>query len=225
MKKLYWITIILILLTFAVTGVFFAFLPNLIPMHYNFQGIVDRFGSKYEMIVLPIIAAVCTVPLLPLAKVMGKKYGNGTEKAILITAILTAVIFAVIHVWLLWKAYTYRGAEEITRPVDFYKITVILMGVMLVFLSNLMPKAPMNALFGLRTPWSTENERVWQKCQRFGGYSGILCGILVLLAGIFFEQITAELILLALLLVWVVCSTAASYFICKADRNDHTGEK
>lgn len=33
-------------------------IPNEIPMHYNFAGEIDRWGSKYEMIFLPIISWV-----------------------------------------------------------------------------------------------------------------------------------------------------------------------
>ena len=31
------------------------FLPDLIPAHYNIKNEIDRWGSKYEILIIPII--------------------------------------------------------------------------------------------------------------------------------------------------------------------------
>ena len=36
-------------------------LPNEVPAHYNASGEVDRWGSKYELLILPIIGALMAV--------------------------------------------------------------------------------------------------------------------------------------------------------------------
>ena len=52
MKTLKWILCILtVLSTVAMLFIF----PDNIPVHFDINGIADRWGSKYEMLVLPIM--------------------------------------------------------------------------------------------------------------------------------------------------------------------------
>ena len=53
-KILFWI---LMLLPMAVTLFALPFLPEQIPAHYGFGGQVDRWGSKYETLILPIFVS------------------------------------------------------------------------------------------------------------------------------------------------------------------------
>ena len=43
-------------------------LPSEVPAHYNATGEVDRWGSKWEMIILPIIAAILWIGMTILEK-------------------------------------------------------------------------------------------------------------------------------------------------------------
>ncbi len=52
MKKIMWfISFISLLGTAAVMG----FLPDSVPMHYDFSGNIDRWGSKYEEFLFPAV--------------------------------------------------------------------------------------------------------------------------------------------------------------------------
>lgn len=48
----------LTLLPLVVTAVSMAFLPDTIPVHYGVEGTVDRWGSKYECFIFPVITFV-----------------------------------------------------------------------------------------------------------------------------------------------------------------------
>ena len=48
-------------LSAVMAAVFLAFLPDTIPMHYNASWEVDRYGSKYEMLLFPGVALVLCV--------------------------------------------------------------------------------------------------------------------------------------------------------------------
>ena len=54
MKKLYALCYGVILLCIVGTAILLIFTPDTIPVHYNFAGEVDRFGSKYENLIWPI---------------------------------------------------------------------------------------------------------------------------------------------------------------------------
>ena len=56
----------------GITCIYFAMnwmrLPDTIPVHYNLAGEVDRMGSKFEMIMLPIVMIVLTSSLFIIEK-------------------------------------------------------------------------------------------------------------------------------------------------------------
>lgn len=57
MKKTMWIiSIIPLIITLAVLQ----FMPSSIPVHYNMAGEIDRWGSKYESLILPVIILLTT---------------------------------------------------------------------------------------------------------------------------------------------------------------------
>ena len=56
MKKFYAWIVVLILLSFVMTGVFLTMAPDVVPVHFGPDGNVDRMGSKYEFLLLPAIA-------------------------------------------------------------------------------------------------------------------------------------------------------------------------
>ncbi len=56
MKKMYRLFYILMFLPLIITLIMLPILPNNIPMHYNSQNEIDRWGgSKHESLILPLI--------------------------------------------------------------------------------------------------------------------------------------------------------------------------
>ena len=51
-KKLFYV---LMFLPLVASLIALKFLPDVIPAHYNIQNMVDRWGSKYEILILPVI--------------------------------------------------------------------------------------------------------------------------------------------------------------------------
>ena len=45
----------LMFLPLVISIVALTFLPDLIPAHYNIKNEIDRWGSKYEILIIPII--------------------------------------------------------------------------------------------------------------------------------------------------------------------------
>lgn len=215
MKSKYRILIAAAIFPFVVTGVFLIFLPDQVPMHYNARGELDRMGSKYENLLLPVLYLIPAALLFFLAKQQRKKQEYRNENVLVVAGILIQLMQTVLLLITLVNDLTYNGPSD--QPPDIYKLAGIGIGVLLIVLGNVMPKAARNALFGLRTVWSMKNDRVWQHSQRFAGYTGIFCGFLMVLAGIFFNQAVVLGVVTGLLLVWLAVCTAASYRFYKTD--------
>lgn len=214
MKNKYRILVALMILPYVITGIFLIFLPDQIPMHYNARGEIDRIGSKYEMLLLPVLFSLIGGIMYPLARQQRKKQEYRNETVLVWTGIFMQLSFAATDLIFLWADLNY-GTEK--QPVDVNKLVAIGLGILVMLFGNAMPKASRNSVFGLRTAWSMKNDRVWQKSQRFGGYSGVLCGFLIVLAGIFFSRTSLLSVILGLTLVWLVVCTIASYQFFKAD--------
>jgi dienelactone hydrolase len=62
------------------------------------------------------------------------------------------------------------------------RVTPFLVGAMFVVIGNVMPRARPNWLFGIRTPWTLSNDRVWERTHRLGGLLFVIAGVLLMIA-------------------------------------------
>ena len=67
-KKLWIWNLVLMFLPLVITLMILPHLPNQIPAHYGFDGQVDRWGSKYKTLVVPLLAVITGGILLLVAK-------------------------------------------------------------------------------------------------------------------------------------------------------------
>ncbi len=215
-KKLYGCLFVLSLFSVTVCVFFLTFLPDIIPVHYNASWLVDRYGSKYEMLFLPAITIVFSIFFGGLAKLQ-RKHQPQNEKLILLAGIPVVFILNLIQLFSLiqaWQISTQTHQLDVAAAF-LTKGIYLLVALTLIWLGNLMPKARRNSFFGLRTTWSMKNDEVWQKCQRFGGYSMAVCGILLMIASLFLSGIVLLGILLGLLVTDALVDICVSYRIWK----------
>ena len=180
-KLLYFILMFLPLL---ITAVAVGFLPDRIPAHYGFDGQADRWGSKYESFLFPAVTIAMGLFMLAMARIASRHEPNGrnNEKVCITAGIVLLIWFNVMNCCTLYTSFT--QAENLNAlSLDISQIECILLGILMIVLGNVMPKLKRNSVIGLRTPWSMKNDDVWRKCQRFGGISFIIAGILCVAAG------------------------------------------
>lgn len=224
MKKRNTVIYGLMLVTVAVTGIMLQFMPDVIPCHYNAAGEIDRLGSKYESLIFPAVTSVMGFFFIFMDRAVQKHAKDEEkrlgEKVLQIAAVVTLLLFLAMSIYFMSKAIAYgrSGAAAVpgTDAENTVRIAVILTGAALTVLGNYMPKSRKNAVFGLRTGWSMKNDRVWQKSQRFAGIASVVCGLLLILLGIFVKE-KLLLLMLPLLLLWAAAGVAASYVYCRRD--------
>ena len=178
------------------------FLPNPIPVHYNAAGAVDRWGSKYEMLIFPGIMLPYGALWLGSCR-MSREFSSGEtgERIMVIAGIVQFAVFDLITVYFLYTSF--RQVENLGfLPVDLDRILCAVWGLGLIALGNWMPKLKEPGPMGLRTPWSMKNTAVWRKCQRFGGWSFAAAGAASILAAVLSEGLWCWL--------WAVLALTAS---------------
>lgn len=211
------ICIILMLLPLAITAVALMFMPEQVPMHYGLNGQVDRWGSKYENLIFPVLTIVLGAFMLIVAKFSSDDESSmkNNEKVTIITNIAVLLLFNAINLYFIYTSLA-SVSDLNSATVDIFSLIFMILGIGFVFIGNIMPKAKLNSLIGLRTPWSMKNEETWRRCQRFGGISGIITGVAMAVGCMFFFKGTAALIFsMSLMAVMCVVDTVYSCRISK----------
>jgi len=204
------------LLSLAAGVIALPFLPEQIPAHYNAAGQVDRWGSRYETLIFPAMTVLIGLIMLTASKYSAKKEKNGQNNArlVLITGIACCILFILMQVYYLYADF--QGVEDLSSvPVDISQLVFSVMGVIMIVLGNVMPKAKNNSFIGLRTPWSRKNDEVWKKSQKFGGVSFILGGLATLVICLLTEGISCMIWSLSVLLLITIVDVCYTYKLAK----------
>jgi uncharacterized membrane protein len=103
----------------------------------------------------------------------------------------------------------------------------VLIGLLFIFLGNILPKIPSNYFAGVRTPWTLTSEKNWYKTHRVSGYVFVIGGIFMMLRGFFELGSTLSLIHTTLLLGFLlVYPILYSYiFFLKEKKNREKEER
>ena len=153
-----WRTLFYILmgLPLVVTLAAMLVLPVEIPAHYDAAGNITRWGSEYEMLLLPLITLLMGGFLLKVSRWSGKRTGEN-RTAVLAIGCGALLVFNVMTVVFLVKAYRiaalWTGLE-----LSVSRILFGVTGLLLVCLGNVMPKLRRNGWCGVRTAWTMEND-------------------------------------------------------------------
>lgn len=172
------ILIILIFFMFVISLILYPFLPNKVPMHWNFKGEIDRYGSKFEgtflvpLMTLGFYLLFLFLPYLDPKEENYKKF----ERVYQFIKYAFVVLFSIMHYSVLIA--TIFGIRDLIP-----KVTPLSVGIIFILLGNYMPRIKPNWFVGIRTPWTLSDEEVWRKTHRLGGYLFIVSGLLIILAG------------------------------------------
>ena len=215
-----------VLLLLAVLPFFFTILllrmvPDEIPMHYDFSGNINRWGSKFELLLFPVFIAVFQVFwVLLLSSFARKRLAScdekliagslQNEKVLFYTAIGTWILFTGLHFYIMISSILIVRDNLETQMFSFGNILILLMGIFMIVIGNIMPKTKRNSVIGLRTRWSMSNDEIWSKSNRFGGYTMVVVGVLVVIVAFVFYKPWSSMIMLLLLIIATIVMIAYS---------------
>ncbi len=202
----------LAVLPLIVSLVALIFLPDQIPAHYGAEFTVDRYGSKYEILILPIVIFVLSfIFLLPGIFINNEQ----NKKVILDFGIAVILVFNALYYYILYIQS--NDIKSINSGFsDIERILLLIFGVLFIFIGNLMPLTKKNSFIGLRTKWSMSSDTVWKKCQLFGGISMIILGVILFILAFVFPNI---FLMIGLLIGVAVIDTIYSYMAAQKEMN------
>lgn len=181
MNKKKTVCYILMYLPLVVVLIVLPHLPEKIPAHYGFDNQVDRWGSKFEALLFPVVSILMGYFLLGMAKLAAKKeeHGENNKNVTIIVGILVLILLNALNVYSLYTSF--NKVENLSFvSLDIGQLVFGIIGMLMIVTGNLMPKLRMNSMIGLRTHWSMKNEATWKKSQHIGGISFIIGGIIII---------------------------------------------
>lgn len=184
--------VVFALIPVAVTSIVLQFMPDIIPMHHDLAGNTDRWGSKMESFIFPVIIMFITLFWYLLIRVYEKKAVNAevekeqleaksAAKVLSIVGLSQAVMFGIMHYFILYSSYVQASTGGSKSTIDIAKVSCILCGIMFVVLGNFMTKAKKNSVVGVRTVWSMHNDNTWRKSNLIGAICIICAGLLTII--------------------------------------------
>jgi len=174
-KKTTLLILIIIAISLAIAIYLYPTMPDQIASHWNTEGEVDGYMSKFwGLFLMPIISVVIFllfifVPMIdPLKKNIEKfrQYYDG------FMVLMVLFLFYIYFLSLLWN-FDYRF-NMIQAMSPAFAILFYYCGV-------LVQNAKRNWFIGIRTPWTLSSDKAWQKTHALGGKLYKACGLIALL--------------------------------------------
>lgn len=97
------------IITFFLLG----YVDDKIIAHFNIKGMVDRYGSKLELFIIPVLIILTAIAWILLLKSLNKKYSSADDpqlksnfksnyKVTMVCAIIVLIIYSLIQFYLLY---------------------------------------------------------------------------------------------------------------------------
>ena len=156
--------------------------PEKIPMSFSFSGEIQDYGSKLELLIIPVLTLAVfimykIIPKIDPKRDNYKKFSKFYDLFLLITMGFMNIMLACIIL-------------ETLKP-DTIKINIVVpffIGIMFIVMGNYMPQAKPNYFIGIKTPWTLSSEVVWIKTHRIAGYVFILSGFILMIMPLFSQS-------------------------------------
>lgn len=181
-----------VLASFAVGVYFYPQMPERVASHWNAQGQVDGYMSKFwGVFSMPFISLGLSILLVLIPRIDPLKANIKAFQKVYYGFSVSILLF-LLYIYLLtifWNLGAKFNMSQLLAPA---------FGILMYFSGVLIEKAKRNWFIGIRTPWTLSSDKVWDKTHRIGGKLFKAAGIIALL-GVFFPDYVFLLIMVPVL--------------------------
>lgn len=166
---------------FAFLAYFYPQLPAQLPSHWNFNGEIESYMAKQQLIGLMLLPGGLYILMEVMPKIDPRRraydrhykaYGFFELMMVLFIIGLQVVVISV-----------GMGVE-----LDVSRIMLATLGILFMVVGNFMPQVRPNYFFGIKTPWTLASEEVWRRTHRIGGFVYTVAGLTAFLANFFISE-------------------------------------
>ncbi|MFH1822383.1 MAG: SdpI family protein [Patescibacteria group bacterium] len=166
--------LIFIILAAISSFYFYAHFPERVPIHWNFAGEVDNYGSRatgaflFPAIMIGMYFLFLLLPYLDPKKDRYQQFRKVYH------------FFKAYLIFFMLAMYFITGFNALGYNIPVGLWVPVLVGLLFIIIGNYLGKIKPNWFIGIRTPWTLSSEEVWNKTHRFGGKIFILGGIIMI---------------------------------------------
>ena len=182
-------------------------LPQTVPIHYGIKGNIDRYGDKSEFLTFQCILLGVPVLVYMLMKFLPLidpkkqvKYGEATFQKLAFGLVL---FFSFLNIAIIYST-AHNGFK-----ID--KLIFPSIGLLCVFLGNMMNSIKPNYFAGIRTPWTLENEDNWRATHRLAGKIWFTGGIILTIIMFFLSAEVATIVFTSIMATMALIPVIYSY--------------
>lgn len=194
MRKSELIVFGLVIISFLIGIISYTYLPAQVASHWNTQGQVDGYMSKFwGIFLLPIILVGIMLLFIAIPRIDPLKKNIESFRLyydgfiILFTLFMLSVELQIIF----WNLGT-KLSPNILIP--------IWLGIMFYYLGILCKHSKRNWFIGIRTPWTLSSDAVWDKTHQLGGTLFKIAGVITFI-GVFFQNYVFYFVIVPAMLV------------------------
>ncbi|HEW91656.1 MAG TPA: SdpI family protein [Thermotogaceae bacterium] len=194
MRKSEVIVLGVILLSFIIGIYFYPQMPEKIASHWNAQGQVDGYMSKFwGLFLMPLLSMILFLLFIAIPKIDPLKH-NIEKFRKYYDGFVVLIIVYLFYVYLLTIFWNIGIRFSMVQPL------APAMGILFYYIGILTENAKRNWFIGIRTPWTLSSEKVWEKTHKIGGKLFKTAGAFAFI-GVFFQSYALFFILVPIILV------------------------
>lgn len=202
--------IAIVLLPFVYIALIWNKLPEKIPVHWNFEGEIDRYGEKIEILLIPILLPLLIyVIFLVIPKIDPKKKLNKMGNKLQTLKFLLTTLMSGLALFIIYSSQSKTSASP--------NIIFLFIGVLYVVLGNYFKTIKANYFIGIRTPWNLESESIWKETHLLGGKLWFIGGLMVIISALFLEEKLNSVVFLIITGIITVVPAVYSFLLFKRE--------
>ena len=133
--------------------------------------------------------------------------------------ILNIVFFSIPVLSICICFFLYAYSLDLLHSLNISSLCYGLGGIMYIILGAAIFKVKQNSTFGFRLPWTMNNEIIWNKTNKLGGYLMLVVGIITLISTLFINAKSQFILFMILNLFVVLIPCIYSFVLYKLLQN------
>lgn len=184
-------------------------LPMQIPIHWNINGEIDNYSSKFfAIIILPFCIFIFDF-IMKLFIINDPKKKVYPKPLMFVISLILPIINIIIFIIQLLQT-------KDNQSFSVNKVMFIFIGILFIIIGIYLPKVEQNYTIGVKIPWTLNDEKNWSKTHKVCGYTFIISGILFVIDALFISSATlSTFIIIFNIGIIIIIPTAYSFFIYK----------
>ncbi|WP_443081633.1 DUF1648 domain-containing protein [Terrisporobacter sp.] len=190
-------------------------IPDRIPVHYYPDGVIDGWGSKNQLFIVPLI--IITFVLVQ-PRLFTLTFNHKQEDSI--TKYNNYFFLIILNILVYITLYISINYETCLNKFNFFNFFSCSLCLIFGFIGNYIPYSKRNSSFSIRTKCTLKNELIWRKVHNFCGLVWLSGSIVFFPMFIFNNGYYLTFITLLMLLIFIISPIIYIHYLNKKSIND-----